>query len=257
MFANEISNLKIISVLELSWNSVNSTALPRPYHALSFRTEGNAEFISNNISTTVREKKDIIFVPQNHRYDIKSEKNHLFCIHFLADNLPENKLIKFSISNGSSFENLFASMYEKWTKKAPGYLAAVISDFYKIISKIQINQIDKKLSSVFDTMNDAIQYIHEHFTESDLTIHKISQIASISESHFRKLFKKVYGIPPVKYINKLRVDHALELINSGYYNMYEISEMAGFSDSKYFSTVVKKATGLSPYEHKKRCHYVF
>lgn len=251
MFADEISNLKIISVLELSWNSTNNTALPRPYHALSFRTEGNAEFIANNISEKVYEKKDIMFVPQNCGYDIKSGKNLLFCVHFLADNLPEDKLIKFSVSNGSSFEKLFASMYEKWGKKTPGYLAGVMSDFYKIISKIQINQIDKKLSSVSNSMNDAIQYIHEHFTEPDLTIHKISESISISESYFRKLFKKIYEIAPIKYINELRVEHALNLISSGYYNIYEVSEMSGFSDPKYFSTVVKKTTGLSPNEHKK------
>ncbi len=250
MFAENISNVSILSVLELSWDTQDGIASPRPYHALSFRIKGNAEYKYKTEHLEVS-TNDILFVPQNLGYHQIAKDEKLFCIHFLADNIPTDKMLKFIPTYSPVFEKLFSNMFDRWTHKSPGYYAGAISDFYKIISKIQRQQNETKLLSSEGNITASVQYIHQNFTDAGITIQNISKVSSLSESHFRKLFKNHFGISPLQYINNLRIEYATELIESGYYKVYEIAAMAGFTDVKYFSTVMKKATGKSPSELKK------
>lgn len=241
-----ISNFNLVSVLKLNWDSFDKEALPRPYHALSFRSKGESIF-------TIGEKKekkvttgDILFVPYHLGYKLNAKEESLYCVHFTADNLPTDNIYIFSPTDKQIFERLFSDMYNSWSEKKPGYNNKTSSYFFRILSKLQSQQNEILYSYTHSVILDAIDYIHEHFTDSSLTIHQLSQICSISESFFRKEFKTITGVSPLQYINNLRVSRALELLESGYYKIYEIADKSGFSDSKYFSTVIKKATGLSP-----------
>ncbi len=251
MFDEGLKNVEILAVLELSWHDVDQKALPRPYHALSFRIKGDNEFITAN-ETIGAVTNDIVFVPKGVGFHQKAGDEKLYCIHFLADGADADRIVKFSASNGVLFQNLFSTMYNRWVHKKPGYKMGVMSDFYKIISKIQSRQSTSHLLPSSDNMHDILEYIHEHFTEQDLSVSSLSENFSISESYFRKLFNKHFGVSPIQYINNLRVSYATELIGAQYYKINEIAEMSGFSDSKYFSTVIKQKCGKSPSELKKQ-----
>ena len=73
---------------------------------------------------------------------------------------------------------------------------------------------------------------------------------SISEVYFRKIFKKIYKVSPNKYINNLRLEYASQLLQSGLYRIYEISELSGFTDVKYFAKCFKEKYGISPLAYK-------
>ncbi len=241
-----ISNFNLISVLKLKWSSFDKEALPRPYHALSFRLKGDSIFTVEEKAKKKVSTGDIIFIPYNLGYKLNAKDESLFCVHFTAENLPTDNIYTFSPTDKKIFERLFSDMYDSWTEKKPGYHNKTSSYFFKILSKIQSQQNEISYGYTRTLIFNAIDYIHEHFTDPTLTIHQLSQISSISESFFRKEFKLITGLSPLQYINNLRVTHALELLESGYYKVYEIAEKSGFSDSKYFSTVIKKATGFNP-----------
>ena len=69
---------------------------------------------------------------------------------------------------------------------------------------------------------------------------------------FRRIFEKCIGQKPLDYLNKLRIDYAKELLQSGFYNIESVAAMCGFRDPKYFSTVFKRVRGISPSEYKKK-----
>ena len=68
----------------------------------------------------------------------------------------------------------------------------------------------------------------------------------MSDTYFRKLFFQNFKTTPLKYINKLKLEYAKELLCSNYYTIEEVSEKCGFENINYFSTFIKKQTGVPP-----------
>jgi AraC-like DNA-binding protein len=65
------------------------------------------------------------------------------------------------------------------------------------------------------------------------------------------LYKKIKALTdqsPVDFIKAVRLNHALELLQSRKYTVTEVSEFCGFSSVGYFSTAFKKHFGKSPTE---------
>lgn len=245
VFLDSVISVKILSVLELSWDAGKRYAKPRPFNALSYRITGNADFIHNNKIIHVNQD-DIAFVPADYNYGLNSEAEHLYVAHFDINGHIPKEMEVFTPLNANIFENLFHSMYVTWNSKQPGYQFAAASLFYKAMEQLQKQHIEKCLFTSSQKFKYVIEYIHEHFADSDLSIARISEMAGMSDTYIRKLFKNNFSVTPQKYISNLRISYAEELLRSGYYTVEQAAEKSGFSDPKYFSTVVKKAKGLSP-----------
>ena len=54
---------------------------------------------------------------------------------------------------------------------------------------------------------------------------------------------------PVRFVTKMRIDYAKELLAANRRSVSEIAEMCGFSNAYYFSNVFKKQTGFSPSQY--------
>ena len=53
-------------------------------------------------------------------------------------------------------------------------------------------------------------------------------------------------MPPVKYINSLKIKRACELLATNNFTVCEISQICGFENTYYFSNVFKNYIGVSP-----------
>lgn len=69
----------------------------------------------------------------------------------------------------------------------------------------------------------------------------------MSTSNFRHNFAEITGTPPGEYLVHLRLRKAMVLLKFPY-AIAEIAALCGFSDSNYFSRIVRKRTGYSPRE---------
>ena len=69
---------------------------------------------------------------------------------------------------------------------------------------------------------------------------------NISSSLLYKKVKSLTNQSPTDFIKMVRLDYALELLQSHKYTVTEVSEYCGFSSLGYFSTVFKKHFGKSP-----------
>ena len=58
-------------------------------------------------------------------------------------------------------------------------------------------------------------------------------------------------LPPMHYLNDLRIEKAKELISTNTMKLSDVASMVGFSDSLYFSRVFKKTTGIPPKEYQQ------
>ena len=56
----------------------------------------------------------------------------------------------------------------------------------------------------------------------------------------------------MNFICQIRIKRAVQLFDSGEYNISQIAYMTGFNDPKYFSRCFKKIVGVTPSEYKEK-----
>lgn len=74
----------------------------------------------------------------------------------------------------------------------------------------------------------------------------------VSGSHLSREFMKYTGEPPIRYLTKVRLEHAIKLLHSTDMKLEEISASCGFADCNYFSKVFKKYMKASPGEMRRQ-----
>ncbi|MDD5698144.1 MAG: AraC family transcriptional regulator [Victivallaceae bacterium] len=98
-----------------------------------------------------------------------------------------------------------------------------------------------------ESLASAYEYINEH-PNRELDLSFLAGQAGMSRFHLVRSFKAKYGEPPIRYLRKLRIEKAKNLLlqEPADRKIYEIAATAGFNDPLYFSRIFKQCTGMSP-----------
>lgn len=96
----------------------------------------------------------------------------------------------------------------------------------------------------------AISYINEHYME-DIRLEDAARAAFLSTGYLSRIFKNMTGHSFKEYLHQQRILHAQELILNTDYKYYEIAELVGYKDYKYFSAYFSKIAGCSAKEYKQ------
>lgn len=94
-------------------------------------------------------------------------------------------------------------------------------------------------------MDDVQVYIKEHYTEQGFSVSGIADEYGFTVSHLSRTFKNVVGTGLLEYIQKLRVDKAKELLESGA-SVNDAAVGAGYLDAKALTRAFKKYEGITP-----------
>jgi len=105
--------------------------------------------------------------------------------------------------------------------------------------------------SVRERINKSVEFMKGHLRER-LTIATLAAVVNLSRSHYTTLFRRVTGYAPLSYLNYLRMQSAVLLLNTTNWPIKRISEHLGFSDQLYFSRAFSKMHNHSPSEHRRR-----
>lgn len=92
------------------------------------------------------------------------------------------------------------------------------------------------------------QFIKEHYQEN-ITRTEIAAIVYLTPEYMAKLFKKETGISLKQYLSDYRISKAKELLADPNIHVTDAAQRVGFDNFSYFSTVFKKATGITPNEY--------
>lgn len=88
--------------------------------------------------------------------------------------------------------------------------------------------------------------VHKH-----LSLAELAQYANMSKYHLVRLFKNTFGISPIQYHQKLRIQKAKQLILYTPFSLTEISQQLGFNSISSFSRCFKKIDGFPPSLYRK------
>lgn len=95
----------------------------------------------------------------------------------------------------------------------------------------------------------ALDYIELHYAEK-IGLKTLSDALYISPNYFSDLFRRHMKVKFSDFLIEYRLKKACILLKKPEYKVSKISEMVGFRDSTYFSTVFKKTYNLTPLEYK-------
>lgn len=105
--------------------------------------------------------------------------------------------------------------------------------------------------SVREQIARSVEFMKGHLGEP-LTVATLAALVNLSRSHYTTLFRRVTGYAPLSYLNHLRMQQAVQLLNSTELPIKQISDQLGFSDQFYFSRAFSKMHNHSPSEHRRR-----
>lgn len=99
-------------------------------------------------------------------------------------------------------------------------------------------------------MQQAMEFMEAQMDNAELTIDDFAVQLGVSRTILYRKMKSIVGVSPVDFIREIRIKRAVQLLDSGEYNISQIAYQTGFSDPKYFSKCFKKQTGMNPTEYK-------
>ena len=97
-------------------------------------------------------------------------------------------------------------------------------------------------------LSEIIEYIQEYYY-LPIDNKSIAKIFNFHPNYISSEFKRCTGMPLHSYILDHRITKAIELMDSGQYDLKAISSQVGFSDYNYFSRYFTKIVGISPQKY--------
>jgi DNA-binding response OmpR family regulator len=106
---------------------------------------------------------------------------------------------------------------------------------------------------LYNELNDkfvkkAVEVVRSHIADSEFDKDEFASAMNVSGSLLYKKMKSLTDQSPIDFIKVIRLNYALELLQSRKYNITEVSEMCGFSSISYFGNAFKKHFGKTPSE---------
>ncbi|MFA6832013.1 MAG: two-component regulator propeller domain-containing protein [Bacteroidaceae bacterium] len=106
---------------------------------------------------------------------------------------------------------------------------------------------DELANSEKHFLEQAIQIVQDNMTDFEFNNNAFAQSIGMSQSTLYRKLKDITGLSQNEFIRSIKIKKACEIIqtNQGL-RIKEIAYQVGIADAKYFSTVFKKAKGMSP-----------
>lgn len=99
-------------------------------------------------------------------------------------------------------------------------------------------------------MDKLMDLMEKNMDNGDLIVDDLVQEMAVSRSVFFKKLKTLTGLAPVEFIKEIRINRAVQLIETGEFSMTQIAYMVGINDPRYFSKCFKQKMGMTPTEYR-------
>jgi two-component system, response regulator YesN len=134
---------------------------------------------------------------------------------------------------------LNATIQSSLTKALKNYCIEIASFFFERMEIRHTKMIEQICS-----------YIDKNYM-NELSISTIAEHVFLTPNYVSLIFKQATQLTVIEYITKVRIEKAKELLKSPDLKIFEIAEMVGYPNPRYFSKVFKKATNLHPSQYKE------
>ncbi|MFT4145993.1 MAG: response regulator [Mobilitalea sp.] len=129
------------------------------------------------------------------------------------------------------------------TGKEESQIAAI---YQELMTKLE------EIKSYPSIIKETKSFIENNYYRADLSLNDAAEYVKISPQHLSRIFKKEMDITFIDFLTNIRIERAAQLLEDDSIKMYEVAETVGYSSQHYFSSVFKKARGVSPVEYRNQ-----
>ena len=193
------------------------------------------------------EKKILLCEDYFRESGVKGNQFRIFIFTFLTE------LTRFCSNNHINMENIFGKDTDLYSQALSlenpqdlgKWLHQICNQMMEVLSRERQN-----ITVAF--VSHAVDYIHDHFGDQDITLEFICRYLNVSSAYFSTIFKKETGKTFISYLTDYRMEQACQLLKNTDEKTYIIADQVGYSDANYFSYVFKKQFGMSPSRYRGR-----
>src|SRR5580704_13427215 len=101
-----------------------------------------------------------------------------------------------------------------------------------------------------DRILRSIRYMRDNLAHP-ITLKDCAQSAGWSEAHFSSIFRRQTNLAPIRYLTRLKIHRACELLKTTDLSMQEIAREIGFEDQFYFSRLFHRHLRMAPTAYRR------
>ena len=197
---------------------------------------------------------NICFSPEVVANSIISKENAFSLLSLTAFNElssgTEEAKISFSGNERVEIENILSAMYRECQSKHTAW-GSVLESYLNIIITKMLRKTEAGMGSeeFGSTWNELSEYIDANL-EGDLTLEVLAQKCFYNPSYFSRVFKEKFGMSFVEYVNRKRLERAVELLIKTNLPIDEISTRVGYTSRSHFYHAFSKYIGGLPSNYR-------
>jgi AraC family transcriptional regulator len=93
------------------------------------------------------------------------------------------------------------------------------------------------------------ELVHARIDE-DLTLEEMAESVELSIAHFSQMFRKSTGESPHRFVLRLRVERAQQMLRAAEARVLDVAVACGFKTQQHFARVFRQMCGASPTEYR-------
>jgi two-component system response regulator YesN len=125
-----------------------------------------------------------------------------------------------------------------------------ISTCTKLLAQVYFESLQPNFqNSAYSVIERARSYIDSHFS-GNLSLDMVAANVFMSKNYFSTLFKQSQNMGFTDYLNKVRIEKAIELLKNPDNKILDISARVGYTSYRYFNYQFQKIMGQTPTEYR-------
>jgi len=207
-------------------------------------------------------KGDFILFPQYHLHSLKPDAGSamsMINVHFHARLYDMIDMVAhynlggvYKDSGNKLFESNSYEAAREYCLKPSGWKGSIVARIQLLLLDLIRNQENPpEQESKILRLRPVLALIESNLSDPNLSVADMAAEMDMSEVYLRTLFRRQFGISPIKYLRLQRINQACTLLRKTLMTIALISEKCGFREVQFFHRVFREIIGITPGNYRK------